>query len=58
MIDILDSYTLERSGVVSEREFTTEIFKQLDNSSSHTRAGPILVSQMHVLKAFYDYLSQ
>ena len=56
MLDIIDSYKLAKDGVISEKEFTKYIFKQLDNDASHTKAGPIFVTDTHIIKAFFDLL--
>jgi hypothetical protein len=57
MIKIVEGYTCEKEAIVSEREFVEIIFEGLDNAQGHTDAGPLIVSDTHVLKAFYTYLA-
>lgn len=55
---MVNDYPIERGAAILEREFTVEMFKQLDNRGDHSQAGPLIASQSHVLKALFDYLSQ
>lgn len=55
---MVSNYPLEKGGIIGEREFIVEMFKQLDNRGDHSQAGPLIASQSHVLKALFDYLSQ
>lgn len=55
---MVNHYPLEKGAVILEREFTKEMFKQLDNRADHSQTGPLIASQSHVLQALFNYLSQ
>lgn len=57
VIAILNEHKLLKDGVVTQKEFVAQIFQKLDNNQAHTQAGPLVVTDSHVLHALYDHLA-
>ena len=56
IIEIIGKYIERTEGLLTEKEFAGELFRELDNNPQHSEAGEIMVRDTHVLTAFYAYI--